>query len=192
MSKNEINTPKNNKKFSLKDIFFTTIFTIAFIIQIILMFIVKNEFNIPLLSYSGWVTWIISLYLVFVPFFSFKKQGVVEKGKSYIHTSKVVKNGTYAIIRHPQYLGGILFTISISLWNPVWFNLILSVMIIVLTYQWTYTEDISLIEKFGEDYKHYKKKVPRLNPILGLIVYYIRKKSDNHFEQSNEKSTILH
>ena len=140
------------------------------------MFLVKNELNIPLLSYSGWVIWIISLYFVFVPLFSFKKQGGVEKGKSYIHTSKVVKNGTYAIIRHPQYLGGILFTISISLWNPVWFNLILSIIIIVLTYQWTYTEDKRLNEKFGEDYEHYKKKVPRLNPILGLIMYYFRKK----------------
>ena len=179
MSKNEINTTKNNKKFSPKDIFFTTIFTIAFIIQIILMFVVKNELSIPFLSYCGWVIWIISVYFAFVPFFSFKKRGGVEKGKSYIHTSKVVINGTYAIIRHPQYLGGILFTISISLWNSVWFNLILSIIIIVLIYQWTYTEDKNLIEKFGEDYENYKQKVPRLNPILGVIMYYIRKKQFN-------------
>ena len=179
MLKNKIKTTDNKKKFSLKDVFFTTIFTIAFLIQIILMFIVKNELNVPLLSYSGWIIWIISLYFVFIPFFSFKKRGGVEKGKSYIHTSKVVKNGTYAIIRHPQYLGGILFTISISLWNPVWFNLILSVIIIVLTYQWTYAEDKSLIKKFGKDYENYKRKVPRLNPILGLIMYYLRKKLDN-------------
>ena len=179
MPNNELKTTKNSKKFSLRDIIFTTIFTIAFLIQIILMFVVKNEFNIPLLTYSGWVIWIISLYFVFIPFFSFKKHGVVEKGKSYIHTSKVVKNGTYAIIRHPQYLGGILFTISISLWNPVWFNLILSVIIIVLTYQWTYAEDKNLIKKFGKDYENYKKKVPRLNPILGLIIYYFRKNLEN-------------
>ena len=179
MLKNKIKTTDNKKKFSLKDVFFTTIFTIAFLIQIILMFIVKNELNVPLLSYSGWIIWIISLYFVFIPFFSFKKRGGVEKGKSYIHTSKVVKNGTYAIIRHPQYLGGILFTISISLWNPVWFNLILSVIIIILTYQWTYAEDKNLIEKFGKDYENYKKKVPRLNPILGLIKYYFRKNLEN-------------
>ncbi len=179
MSKNEKNIKENDKKFRLKDIIFTSIFTIAFIIQLILMFIVKNESNTPLLSYSGWVIWIISLYFAFIPFFTFKKRGAVEKGKSYIHTSKVVKNGTYAIIRHPQYLAGILFSISITLWNPVWFNFILSAIIIILTYQWTYTEDKNLIDKFGDEYVIYKNRVPRLNPILGLIMYYSRKKLDN-------------
>jgi methanethiol S-methyltransferase len=179
MSNSELSAIKNKKKYSLKDVLFTTIFTIAFVLQIFLMFFVQYVINIPFLFFSGWIIWIISLYFVFIPFFTFKKRGAVEKGKSYIHTSKVVKNGTYAIIRHPQYLGGILFTISISLWNPVWFNLILSVIIIVLTYQWTYAEDKNLIEKFGKDYENYKKKVPRLNPILGLIKYYFRKNLEN-------------
>ena len=102
----------------------------------------------------------------------------MEKGKSYLNTTKVVEKGPYAIIRHPQYLGGILFTISITLWTQIWLSLILSITIIILTYQWTYTEDKNLIDKFGDDYKKYKVKVPRLNPILGIIKYFIlRKKS---------------
>ena len=88
----------------------------------------------------------------------------------------MVKNGAYAIVRHPQYLGGILFSISITLWNPVWVNIILTLIIIILTYQWTYSEDRMLIEKFGEDYTSYKKKVPRLNPLLGIIKYFFYKK----------------
>ncbi len=91
----------------------------------------------------------------------------------------MVKDGVYAIVRHPQYLGRMLLSISITLWNPVWFNFILSFIIIIITYQWTYAEDKSLIEKFGEEYENYKKKVPRLNPILGIILHYSRKNLEN-------------
>ena len=145
----------------------------------VLLFISENSLYIPLLYYSGWVIWIFSLYFAFISFFTFKKRGGVEKGKSYLHTTKVVKHGPYALIRHPQYLGGILFSISITLWNPVWFNIIFSVLIIILIYQWTYTEDKKLIAKFGRDYEVYKKEVPRLNPFIGLIKLLLEKKKNS-------------
>ncbi|TFG19041.1 MAG: isoprenylcysteine carboxylmethyltransferase family protein [Promethearchaeota archaeon] len=175
MSNSEITAKEDKIKFSLKDVIFTTIFTIAFILQIFLMFFVQNQINIPFLFFSGWILWIISLYFAFIPFFAFKKRGGVVKGKSYINTSKVVKDGSYAIIRHPQYLSGILFSISMTLWNPVWYNIVLSIIIIILTYQWTYAEDKHLIGKFGQDYETYKSEVPRLNLILGFIKYFAKK-----------------
>ena len=167
---------KNNQKFSLGTIIFTTIFTIAFLVQIVLMLFIYNELGITFLAYIGWIVWLFSLYFGLITFRTFKKRGDVEKGKSYVYTTKLVKDGPYAIIRHPQYLGGILFTISITLWTQVWLSLVLSIIIIILTYQWTYSEDKNLIEKFGEDYKRYKENVPRLNPILGIIKYYSQKK----------------
>ncbi len=178
MQKNTIATEKKEKRFSLKDIILTTIFTIFFIVQIILMFLFFNELSLIILAYIGYVIWGFSIYFGLISFWTFKKRGSVEKGKSYLNTTKVVEKGPYAIIRHPQYLGGILFTISITLWTQIWLSLILSITIIILTYQWTYTEDKNLIDKFGDDYKKYKVKVPRLNPILGIIKYFIlRKKS---------------
>jgi len=176
MLKNEVKIIKNNQKFSLGTIIFTTIFTIAFLIQIIMMFIIYNELGLSFLVYIGWIVWLFSLYFGFISFRTFKKRGDVKKGKSYIYTTKLVKDGPYAIIRHPQYLGGIFFTISITLWTQVWLSLVLSIIIIILTYQWTYSEDKNLIEKFGEDYKRYIENVPRLNPILGIIKYYSQKK----------------
>ena len=165
---------KNSTKFSLRDVIFTTVFTIAFIIQIILMFLFFNELGIIILVYLGYIIWGFSLYFGLISFWTFKKRGGVEKGKSYLYTTKLVDNGPYAIVRHPQYLGGILFTISITFWTQIFLSIILSIIIIILTYQWTYVEDKNLIEKFGEDYKNYKVKVPRLNPILGIIRYFIR------------------
>ena len=169
---------KNNKdkmKFTLVDIILTTLFTVAFIIQLILMLFFANEMRIVILTYIGWITWIFSLYFGLINFRTFKKRGKVPKGKSYINTTILVDKGAYAIIRHPQYLGGILFSISITLWTQIWFSLVLSIAIIVLTYHWTYTEEKNLIEKFGVDYINYKKKVSRLNPILGIIKYMKRK-----------------
>ena len=176
MLKNDTDAEKNKKRFSLKDIIFTTIFTISFIVQIILMFLFFNEIDIIILLYIGYVIWGFSLYFGFISFWTFKKRGAVEKGKSYLYTTKVVDRGPYAIIRHPQYLGGILFTISITFWTQIWLSLILSIIILILTYQWTYAEDKNLIDKFGEDYKKYKAKVPRLNPLLGIIKYFILRK----------------
>jgi len=160
----------------IRNIIFTTIFTASFLAQIILMFMFFNELNLIILTYIGYIIWGFSLYFGLISFWTFKKRGGVQKGKSYVHTTKVVEKGPYAIIRHPQYLGGILFTISITLWTQLWVSLILSIIILVLTYQWTYVEDKNLIDKFGEDYERYKDKVPRLNPILGIIKYYIQKK----------------
>ena len=178
MLKNEVNITKNDQRFNLVGIFLTTIFTIAFIIQIFMMFIISNELGLTFLVYIGYIVWAFSIYFGFISFRTFKRRGGVEKGKSYINTTKLVKNGPYAIIRHPQYLGGILFTITITLWTQVWLSLILSIIIIILTYHWTYSEERDLIEKFGEVYEKYKETVARLNPILGIIKYYSRKEED--------------
>jgi len=37
------------------------------------------------------------------------------------------------------------------------------------------TADKSNIEKFGEDYRRYMQKVPRLNPLLGIYKFFQRK-----------------
>ncbi|MFX1311771.1 MAG: methyltransferase family protein [Promethearchaeota archaeon] len=169
---------KDEKNFNLRDIVFTTIFTISFIIQIFLMFLFFNELGLIILVYIGYIIWGFSLYFGLISFWTFKRRGGVEKGKSYVYTTNLVDTGPYAIIRHPQYLGGILFTLSISLWTQIFLSLLLTIIIIILTYQWTYVEDKKLIGKFGEDYKKYKVKVPRLNPILGIIKYFIRKKRE--------------
>ncbi len=98
-------------------------------------FLFFNELGIIIFVYIGYIIWGFSLYFGLISFWIFKKRGGVEKGKSYLHTTKLVDNGLYAIIRHPQYLGGILFTISISFWTQIFLSLIFSIIIIILTYQ---------------------------------------------------------
>jgi len=55
----------------------------------------------------GWVVWAFGMVLVMAPIVMFPRRGGVAKNKSYVHTTQLVDTGIYAIVRHPQYTGGI-------------------------------------------------------------------------------------
>ncbi|MBM4029289.1 MAG: hypothetical protein FJ280_28415, partial [Planctomycetes bacterium] len=55
-----------------------------------------------------------------LPIFTFKKMGGVSKGQSYIHTTALVDRGIYAIVRHPQYLAGILMGMALPFISQHW------------------------------------------------------------------------
>jgi len=44
-----------------------------------------------------------------------KAKGGVAKGKSYIETTRLVDSSLYAIVRHPQYVAGMLFNLAMML-----------------------------------------------------------------------------
>jgi len=71
----------------------------------------------------------------------------------------LVDNGIYGLVRHPQYLGGILaLFVTTLLWYPHWlFGLC------------TKKEEEYLVEKFGNSYEAYMKKIPRMNILVGII-----------------------
>ena len=159
---------------SVSSLLNATVLTVALVWQVILIFIDQSGFNITFIQIIGYLTWIFSVYFGLVPMWVFKKKGEVVKGESYMKTNKLVVTGTYAIIRHPQYLAGILVSISITFWVQSFLSMILTTIVIILIYQWTYSEDKILITKFGNDYREYKRKVARLNPLVGIILYFIR------------------
>lgn len=130
--------------------------------------IVPNSDNI--LTIIGIIIWAFGMYLVVYPFIYFKIKGGVKKGKSYVHTQKIVTGGLYSIIRHVQYTGGILsIFIATPLLYPHWIFVALGIPGIVLVYYGTKREDKLMIEKFGDEYRTYMDKVPAINIPLGLI-----------------------
>jgi len=62
-----------------------------------------------------------------------------------------------------------LFAIAGMLLFQHWIVILLGVPIIPLTYVDSIKADKDAIEKFGDDYRAYMKKVPRANFLLGVI-----------------------
>ena len=125
----------------------------------------------------GWIVWVVGMVLVMAPIVMFPLRGGVSKGKSFVHTTRLVDTGIYAIVRHPQYLGGILaIFITTLLLYPHWLFAILGIPGAAILYWGTGEEEKRLIERFGSDYRTYIQRVPRMNLILGIIRIWRRQK----------------
>ena len=148
-----------------------TFVTILFISQIIVgIYLLSGVSQIEFLAYAG-----VGLYafsgLIFggLPVFEFRKKGGVKKGKSYIHTTQLVDTGIYSIVRHPQYVTFMLWAIAGMLLFQHWIVVLLGVPIFPLTYIDLIKADKDAIEKFGDDYRAYMKRVPRANFLIGIL-----------------------
>jgi len=148
-----------------------TFTTLLFISQIIVgVYLVSEVSQIEILAYVGVGLYVFSgMVFGMLPVFEFRKKGGVRKGQSYIHTTKLVDTGIYSVVRHPQYVTFILFAIAGMLLFQHWIIILLGVPIIPLTYIDLIKADKDAIEKFGDDYEAYMKKVPRANFLLGII-----------------------
>ena len=81
-------------------------------------------------------------------------------------TETIVTTGAYSIVRHPQYLGGLLAHTGISLLLSAKYSLLLTPMMIAIIYLISRKEEEELVREFGKEYENYKKKVPMLIPRL--------------------------
>jgi len=117
----------------------------------------------------GCVVWAVGMVLVMAPIILFPRRGGVPKRKSFVHTTQLVDTGIYAVVRHPQYLGGILaIFVTTLLWYPHWLFAVLGIIGTTILYQSAREEDKNLVQQFGNDYLAYMKRVPRMNLVLGI------------------------
>ena len=79
-------------------------------------------------------------------------------------TEKIVTTGVYSKVRHPQYLGGLLAHLGVSLLLSSLFSLFITPVIVLLIYLVSKKEEKELIREFGEAYKGYMKNVPMFIP----------------------------
>ena len=103
-----------------------------------------------------------------LPIFTLRRLGGV-KGKGYIKTTILVDKGIYAIVRHPQYLAGVLMSAALPMISQNWLVAVLGLIAAVINYMNTYDEEIGCIEKFGDQYRDYMQAVPRMNFVRGII-----------------------
>ena len=143
---------------------------------LVLTGLLETVFWLPLFV-LGWIFWAIGMVLIMAPIVTFPRRGGVPKGKSFVHTTKIVDTGIYAVVRHPQYLGGVLaIFVATPLLYPHWLFVVLGIPGIAVLYWSTYYEEQRLIGRFGDYYRAYSQRVPRMNLILGIIRLIRRRK----------------
>lgn len=143
--------------------------SILIITQYILGFFVYKLPGLKAFQWAGWAIWVFSVIFGVAPIFILRQKGGVAKGKSYVETTCLVDTSLYAIVRHPQYLGGILFNLSLMMLAQHWLVILLGVVSAVLIWLDIQAADQDCIEKFGDEYQQYMKRVPQINFLLGVI-----------------------
>jgi protein-S-isoprenylcysteine O-methyltransferase Ste14 len=146
-----------------------TVLTVTTVGQIILSFVLYNRDGSQLLRNAGWAVLCISALFGWLPIYAFRRKGGVPKGKSYVHTTVLVDSGIYAIVRHPQYLAGIMLSLALALIAQHWLVAALGLVAAVTHYVDTFYEEKSCIEKFGDAYGRYMESVPKMNFLTGLF-----------------------
>ena len=171
--------------YNLNPFVLSIIWSIFMIAQITSSFFLHNPDAIEVLRYIANVVWPISAIFGIWPIIIFRRKGGVPEGKNYMHTTVVVDSGPYAIVRHPQYLAGILVNLALMLLIQHWLIVVLGIVPMLLTYLDAIKADWYCIEKFGEDYEHYMQRVPRLNFLAGLVRLVLHSLGGNKNEAAN-------
>ena len=164
-----------------KDIFWVSVLTIlciaCFPVNPLVLTGVLEVKSYTITNILAWIIWAFGMVLVFAPMVMFPKRGGAPKGMKFVKTTRIVDTGIYAVIRHPQYTGGIyaIFLTSLLAY-PHWLFAMLGIAGIYLCYQSTKIEDKLLIEKFGDEYREYMERIPAMNFIEGTIRLLRRRK----------------
>lgn len=99
-------------------------------------------------------------------------------GKNWVHAFEpsefrlkenetLVTTGPYRFVRNPIYLGAFTLIIALALVASNWLILLPGIVIIPLVYMQIDGEEKMLLAKFGDEYREYMRRTPRLIPTLG-------------------------
>jgi protein-S-isoprenylcysteine O-methyltransferase Ste14 len=153
-----------------KDFITASIYSPLIVIQFVLtFFFYQNYYGYDLMMYGGIGVWILSAILGIAPIIIFRRRGGVPKGKGYVHTTKLVTDGLYGVVRHPQYTAGLLLILAMMMISQHWLVLLAGVIAFAVFYYDIIREDRHLVRIFGKAYRRYMRRVPRTNFAWGLI-----------------------
>ena len=140
-----------------KDSILMIVIGIAFFLNIIVM----NLFppTIEELVVAGYTILGIGAFFFILSVFTLRRKG----------TSNVVDSGIYGIVRHPMYLGAMVMFFSHIFLGQNWIVVISTIVAIICCYLIVQLGCQRNIERFGDDYRLYIQKLPRMNFFAGLI-----------------------
>ncbi|MCU4139201.1 MAG: Protein-S-isoprenylcysteine O-methyltransferase Ste14 [Methanophagales archaeon] len=127
-----------------------------------------NSADLAELVYAGWI--ILAFGIIFLLWSSKSRK------KGHAEGIGLVERGMYAFVRHPEFLGHILIISALVIISQHWISFIVGAILIVLLCLAMIEEEKRNIEKFGNAYRDYMKRVPRINLIAGIIKQINRRK----------------
>lgn len=148
------------------------------IAQIALVFLVRGP-DIAALRWAGILAWWGSAIFGWLPILILRRKGGVPGGRSYVHTTTLVESGLYAIVRHPQMgTAWLLMCLGLMLITQHWASIALGIPAMALAYVDLLKADRRLIAKFGDAYRRYMDRVPRVDFVAGAIRLMRRRRSE--------------
>ncbi len=84
--------------------------------------------------------------------------------KIFNNKGNLVTDGIYKYVRHPQYLGILLATLSLIIYRFSPISLMLWPVLAIIYYRLARKEERDVESKFGEKYREYRRSVPMLLP----------------------------
>lgn len=155
--------------YNLHPYFLSTVASVLTITQIVLAFFL-HQHGFEELEWAGWICLWISGIFGILPIITFRRKGGVPKGESYTKTTILVNTGIYAIVRHPQNgTAWLLINLGVILIARHWTSVVLGLASMGLVYADTFKADQYCIKKFGDAYKDYMERVPRVNFLAGIF-----------------------
>jgi protein-S-isoprenylcysteine O-methyltransferase Ste14 len=132
-------------------------------LSIALFFWLSTVLRVPnslrFLRYPGWVFLVLGMTLIALSIQALTRN----KGRG------VIDRGVFGIVRHPMYLGSILCYLAFSFFVPHGIMILISVVNAAICYGFMVQGERQNLEKFGDDYRRYMEKVPRVNPLSGIF-----------------------
>ncbi len=163
--------------YSLNPWLLSSIAGVLTVAQIVLAFFLRRPGS-EALEWAGWICLWTSAIFGWLPIVMFRRKGGVTQGESYMKTTVLVDTGIYAIVRHPQ--GGtawLLINLGVMLIAQHWTSVVLGLALMGLVYLDTFKADQYCIKKFGDAYRRYIERVPRVNFVAGIMRLARRSKS---------------
>jgi protein-S-isoprenylcysteine O-methyltransferase Ste14 len=155
--------------YSLHPLLLSSIASVLTVAQVVLAFFLHGHSS-EALQWAGWIcVWASGIFGI-LPIITFRRKGGVPEGETYMKTTALVDTGIYAIVRHPQ--GGtawLLINLGVMLIAWHWTSVLLGLASMGLVYADTFKADQYCIEKFGDAYRRYMRRVPRVNFVAGII-----------------------
>ena len=78
---------------------------------------------------------------------------------------RLVESAVYGFLRHPAYSGVVRLGLALGLWRGTWASIAFGLFVPLGLALWLRTiEERELVARFGDGYRHYRRRTPAFFP----------------------------